>query len=144
VDKYSKLIKQVAFFGIVGAVTLLIDIGVSAACFYIFQLPAYLASGIGFLSGFFFNFPMNRKKVFHHTEHDRFTFQVQVLFYVILCIFNLITTSLLVEVMVNSNILEIQYAKIAVTILIAFWNFLLFKFFIFSKNIDTNNPVSSN
>lgn len=141
-DKYSKLIKQVVFFGVVGVVTLLIDVGVSAACYYILHLPAYLASGVGFLSGFFFNFPMNRKRVFHHSIHDRFQFPTQVTLYIALCLFNLVITSLLVDLMVNSQLVPIQFAKIIVTVLIAVWNFLLFKFFIFSKK-DQPEEASS-
>lgn len=121
-------------FGAVGVITLGIDVGVSTFLYNVTHLPAYLASAIGFLSGFFFNFPMNRKKVFHHSSKDRFSLHAQVGMYVVLCVFNLVVTSLLVEGMVRSGLLEIQYAKIVVTVLIAIWNFLLFKLVIFSKN----------
>lgn len=134
VKKYIPLLKQILLFGIVGVVTLGIDVGISTLSYAIFHFPVYLASGVGFLSGFFFNFPMNRKKVFNHSDTDRFSLRMQVVFYILLCIFNLIVTSLLVDVMVNTNFLPIQYAKIVVTIMIAIWNFILFKAFIFSKN----------
>lgn len=134
IEKIKPLLIQVLIFGVVGVITLGIDIGVSTLLYAVFRLPAYLASGAGFLSGFFFNFPMNRKKVFYHSEADRFSFRIQVLFYVILCILNLVVTSLLVDLMVNTGSLLIQYAKIVVTIMIAIWNFILFKTFIFSKN----------
>jgi putative flippase GtrA len=133
INKYTPHLKQLILFGVVGVITLAIDVGVSAILFYGTHLPAYLSSGIGFLSGFFFNFPMNRKRVFHHSDRDRFQFHTQVVFYITLSLFNLIITSYLVELMVNNNLLPIQYAKIIVTGLIATWNFLLFKFFIFSK-----------
>lgn len=131
--KYIPLAKQAIFFGAVGIATLGIDILVSTFFYSILLFPAYLASGIGFLSGFFFNFPMNRKKVFHHRNDHRFSLRLQVCMYVALSIFNLVITSFLVESMVTANILSIQYAKIVVTILIAIWNFLLFKFLIFSS-----------
>lgn len=131
--KYSSLGIQIAFFLAVGLVTLGIDLTVTTILYNLFHLPAYLASGIGFLSGFFFNFPMNRKRVFKHSEYDRFSLHAQVVMYISLSLFNLFMTSFLVEVIVGSNIYTIGFAKLFVTALIAAWNFLIFKFLIFSK-----------
>lgn len=131
-SNYSKLVKQVVFFGVVGVVTLGIDVGVTAVCFYLLGAPAFLASAIGFLSGFFFNFPMNRKRVFRHSSNDRFGLKAQVVLYAALSVFNLIATSAIVQLLVEMG-LAIQCAKISVTVLIAVWNFCIFKFFIFSK-----------
>lgn len=133
VKKYIPLFKQVILFGIIGVITLGIDVSVSTFLYVIVHFPAYLASAVGFLSGFFFNFPMNRKKVFNHTSADRFSLRTQVVLYISLCVFNLIVTSLLVDLMVGTELLPIQYAKVIVTVMIAVWNFLLFKLFIFSK-----------
>ena len=133
-NKYKATLRQIVYFVVVGSITLGIDVGVSSALFYIAHLPAYLASAIGFCSGFFFNFPMNRKRVFHHSEADRFSLKVQASMYIMLSIFNLGATSLLVELLVTLHIVEIQVAKLLVTALIAIWNFILFKYFIFSKS----------
>lgn len=130
--RYGELIKQIIGFVGVGVVTFLIDIISTTILFYGAHFPAYLASASGFLLGFLFAFPTNRKRVFHHSIHDRYSMKLQVLFYLSLSLFNLIITSAIVEVLVGSEI-EIQIAKILVTALIAMWNFLLFKFFIFSK-----------
>lgn len=134
--KHLPLLKQVLLFGIVGVITLGIDVAVTTSLYNWAHLPAYLASGIGFMSGFFFNFPMNRKKVFNHSESDRFSLHTQITMYILLSVFNLVATSALVEGFVSLDILQIQYAKVAVTAMIAAWNFLLFKFFIFSKRED--------
>ena len=139
IKKHKSLLKQITIFGLIGLVTLGIDIFVSSTLFYVLHLPAFLASGIGFLSGFFFNFPMNRKKVFNHSANDRFDLRTQITFYITLCIFNLITTSILVDVMVNANV-AIQYAKTIVTLIMAAWNFTLFKTIIFSKK-PTEEPA---
>lgn len=130
--KHTPLFKQIALFGIVGVTTLLIDVAVTYACYNFLGLPAYLSSAIGFFSGFVFNFPMNRKRVFHHSSNDRFGLSQQIAMYIALSIFNLIVTSLLVELIVYLGI-DIAVAKIIVTALIAVWNFLLFKFVVFSK-----------
>jgi putative flippase GtrA len=124
---------QIFFFLFVGGITFLIDVSIAAIMYNTIHLTAFLASGIGFLSGFFFNFPMNRKRVFSaHTEYSKFSLHQQVVMYFALCLFNLVTTSYLVEILVNvqGNIVA---AKTAATIMIAIWNFLLFKFYIFSN-----------
>jgi putative flippase GtrA len=134
----KKLVTEVALFLIVGVTSLLIDLVVTTSLYHLLHLPAFLASAIGFLSAFFFNFPMNRKKVFKHTIHDRFGIKVQIAFYAALSVFNLFATSAIVELLVWLGI-DISVTKILVTILIAIWNFLLFKFLIFSKKPAVEN-----
>lgn len=129
----SETLFQFILFGFVGVATLVVDIGVSYITYYVVGVPAYLASGTGFLSGFFVNFPLNRKKVFNHSNRDRFSLRSQVVMYMSLSLFNLVSTSTIVDLLVVNNILYIQYAKIAVTAIMAIWNFILFKFVIFSK-----------
>jgi putative flippase GtrA len=41
-----------------------------------------------------------------------------------------------VDVLVSTNMLEIQWAKIITTVVFAIWNFLVFKLFIFSKKVS--------
>lgn len=129
----KKLITQIVFFGLVGVGSLLIDLGVTLLLFHAVGLSAFLSSAIGFLSAFFFNFPMNRKKVFNHSSDDRFSLRIQAIMYTVLCVFNLVATSLLVELLVTYEVIEIQYAKLLTTAIIAVWNFVIFKFVVFSK-----------
>ena len=132
----KKLVVQIFLFGIVGITTLLVDTLVTSILYYIAHLPAFMASGIGFLSGFCVNFPLNRKQVFNHSEDDRFPLKAQIYLYASLSIFNLIATSVTVDVLVSTNILEIQWAKIVTTVVFAVWNLLVFKLFIFSKKVS--------
>ena len=129
----KKLVIQILLFGVVGVTTLAVDTLVTSILYYIAKLPAFMASGVGFLSGFCVNFPMNRKQVFNHSKDDRFSLKTQIYLYALLSIFNLIATSMMVDVLVKTNILEIQWAKIITTVVFAIWNFLVFKLFIFSK-----------
>ena len=129
----KKLIVQILLFGIVGVTTLAVDTLVTSILYYIAKMPAFMASGIGFLSGFCVNFPMNRTQVFNHSKDDRFSLKTQIYLYALLSVFNLIATSMMVDVLVKTNILEIQWAKIITTVVFAIWNFLVFKLFIFSK-----------
>ena len=131
----KKLIVQIVLFGIVGVTTLAVDTLVTSVLYYMAKMPAFMASGIGFLSGFCVNFPMNRKQVFNHSEDDRFSLKSQICLYALLSFFNLMATSMTVDLLVKMNILEIQWAKIVKTIIFAIWNFLVFKLFIFSKKV---------
>ncbi len=131
-SEHAQLNKQIIFFLFVGGATFFIDFGVTYALFHFLNIHAYIASAAGFLSGFLFNFPMNRKQVFHHSLHDRFSLKTQVIFYATLSLFNLGATSLVVQVIVNWGG-TILLAKVLVTGFIAIWNFLIFKFLIFSK-----------
>lgn len=131
----KKLIVQIVLFGIVGVTTLAVDTLVTSVLYYMAKIPAFMASGIGFLSGFCVNFPMNRKQVFNHSEDDRFSLKSQICLYALLSFFNLMATSMTVDLLVKMNILEIQWAKIVTTIIFAIWNFLVFKLFIFSKKV---------
>ena len=132
----KKFVIQIFLFGIVGVTTLAVDTLVTSILYYIAKMPAFRASGIGFLSGFCVNFPMNRKRVFNHSEDDRFSLKSQICLYALLSFFNLMATSTAVDLLVKMNILEIQWAKIVTTIVFAVWNFLVFKLFIFSKKVS--------
>ena len=134
---------KIFLFLVVGGITLLIDTSISYILYHNIHLPAFLASGIGFLSGFVFNFPVNRKKVFNHSQYDRFSLKIQITLYTLLSLFNLVATSSILATLVNSNVLDIQWAKVVVTAVFAIWNFLVFNLFIFSKNNDKNVEIKN-
>ena len=134
---------KIFLFLVVGGITLLIDTSISYILYHNIHLPAFLASGIGFLSGFVFNFPVNRKKVFNHSQYDRFSLKIQITLYTLLSLFNIVATSSIIATLVNSNVLDIQWAKVVVTAVFAIWNFLVFNLFIFSKNNDKNVEIKN-
>ena len=134
---------KIFLFLVVGGITLLIDTSISYILYHNIHLPAFLASNIGFLSGFVFNFPVNRKKVFNHSQYDRFSLKIQITLYTLLSLFNLVATSSIIATLVNSNVLDIQWAKVVVTAVFAIWNFLVFNLFIFSKNNDKNVEIKN-
>ena len=124
---------QLVFFLAVGVITFIIDISFTSFFYSVAGFPAYVASSIGFLSGFLFSFPVNRRRVFKHTSQDKFSLSAQVALFLSLSLFNLLVTAAMVDVLVNMNIVSIQVAKIGTTGMIAIWNFYIFKTFIFSK-----------
>lgn len=133
-QKHSELIKQVLFFGVVGGVSFLIDLSVTTVLYTYAHFPAYLAGILGFVSSFFFNFPINRKHVFKHSKHDRFSLKTQASLFATLCVINLFATGVFMELLVNQVHLPIAAAKVVVTGTIATWNFCLFKLVIFAKH----------
>jgi putative flippase GtrA len=137
--KHTVLIKQIIYFGLVGLFAFGIDLFITVSAYNVLHFSAYMASGAGFISGLLFNFPMNRKRVFKHAECSRFSLKTQMALYVTLCVINLFATSLLLQIIVSSGWGSIAIAKIIVTILIAIWNFILFKLFIFSRKNRTGD-----
>ncbi len=124
---------QLLFFLAVGVITFIIDVSFTSFFYSVANFPAYIASTIGFLLGFLFSFPVNRKRVFRHTSQDKFSLSVQVALFISLSVLNLVITAALVEILVNTGVVSIQIAKVGTTGLIAIWNFIIFKAVIFSK-----------
>ncbi len=112
----------------------MIDLAVTTYLYKNLHFPAYLAGITGFLSSFFFNFPINRKHVFKHGKNDRFTLKTQTILFISLCVFNILMTGVFMEFLVNVLSVRVGISKVLITGVIAVWNFMLFKLFIFSKS----------
>lgn len=122
--------RQILGYLIVGVLTLVIDVLVTSISFYYLHLQASIASGIGFMSGFFFNFPMNRNRVFRHADDAFFKLPVQIVLFVSYSLFNLVATSLAVEWTVNLGT-NIALAKVLVTAASTIVTFSVLRFGIF-------------
>lgn len=132
-DKYIKLFRQVFLFGVVGVISLLIDITVTTFLYTHLHFPPYLAGSIGFLTAFFFNFPINRKHVFNHKENYRHSIKTQAIGYAALSVFNLLVTAVFMQILVSKLKVKVELAKLLVAAVIAVWNFAIYKFLIFAK-----------
>lgn len=130
----KKNLLQFSLFALVGITTLLIDIFVTTTLYNVFSVAPFIASAVGFCSGFFFNFPVNRHKVFKHSEHDKFSLKIQITLVLVLSTFNLVFTSFVTQILVTHNVLQISIAKVLLTVIIAIWNFFILRFFVFAKN----------
>lgn len=124
---------QLLGFLIVGAVTLLIDVLTTSICFRLLGFPSAVASGCGFMSGFFFNFPVNRKVIFAKAEQTHYVLRLrnQVIGFIILSVANLFISSVIVGELVDLGGTEIEIAKLIVTAAIAVWNFIILRTVIF-------------
>lgn len=126
-------IKQIILFVIVGVISLVIDTSVTWFLYKIVLVPVAIASIVGFFSAFAFNFPVNRKRVFHHTKNDRYVLNTQIALYATLLLFNAGFTAVAADLLVKAGV-GIVATKFLLTALIAIWNFLLFRHVIFSKH----------
>jgi putative flippase GtrA len=104
------------------------------------HLPAGLASAIGFTSGFLVNFIGNRGVVFKTVEGYHFRRRLQIIMYVILVFFNLIFTSVMTEILVSKAGANIIIVKICLGLLVATWNFIIYRKIIFKALKINENP----
>lgn len=133
-QKYKDSAVQMFLFGVVGITSMLIDIVITTFFYRVVSFTPFFASTMGYLSGFLYNFPLNRHKVFRHSDKDKFSLKAQLSMVFVLSFINLVVGSGIVHILVSQDILDISIAKALTTVLIALWNFLIFKFLIFSKN----------
>lgn len=122
--------KQFAAYLGTGLLTTAFDATVTFCLYEFASFSAFFSSAIGFLSGFFIHFPLNRNKVFFSMQGQRFKIKAQILLYILLSVFNLISTSLAVAFLVHLGI-QIVISKFFVAGVFVIWNFAVFKFFIF-------------
>lgn len=132
-SKHRQQLKQLVSFGAIGLGSFALDVAVTTALYDYLHFSPGLAASVGFLSAFFFNFPLNRKHVFSHSQNDRFVLRVQVILYATLSTFNLVMTGVAMQFAVKHAHVQIGVARIVVVGVIAIWNFFILKFLIFSK-----------
>jgi putative flippase GtrA len=126
-------LKQLVSYGIVGLASFCIDVSLTTAAYDVLRVSPFAAGVVGFVAGFLFGFPVNRKHVFDHTKHDKYSLRTQVTAYAGLCGANLLITGTLTQLLVEDARLRIFVAKVCVTALIAVWNFFILKYLVFSK-----------
>ena len=127
------LLKQIVRFLVVGIITFLIDLFVTYTSYYLLNYEyAGFCSALGFISGFIFNYTVNKKYVFTISGNRRFSTQHQIVMFAGLAIFNLIISSVMVGYFVDHLLFNIIICKVVMTALIATWNFILLKKVIFS------------
>jgi len=122
---------QFVRFLFVGTMTLLFDAFVTTILYRLVQLAPGLSSAIGFVSGFAINFFGNRGIVFKSSNNFLLSKKMQILSYIALVLFNLSTSSLLIEFLVSRFDMNITILKIVFGAIIALWNFIIYKVFIF-------------
>ncbi|BDR53604.1 sugar translocase [Bombiscardovia nodaiensis] len=131
-----KLIQQLAKFGVVGVIAFIIDIGVMNLIIH-FHVSNIIASTVSFLVSLAFNYLASMKYVFTHRD-DMARWMEVVVFFVSSAIglgINEVViwlgTSMLpanaISTMHAKYVLYSNGAKIAATVIVAIWNFIIRK-----------------
>lgn len=98
------------------------------ALFYIFSIGAIMANAASFLMGLVTSFLLNKTWVFKGSHHK--STSTQLAMYVILALINLIITSIAIDYLIEVGAAAFL-AKILLIIVVAGWNFIILKNFIF-------------
>ncbi len=94
--------------------------------FYFIDISLTAASVVSFLIGFAVSYLLNRLWVFN----SRMQAKRQLILYSLLAIFNVIIST--IGLILLSKIIEPAITKIIMVIMIAVWNYFIYKYFIFS------------
>ncbi len=128
----NKLIEQRLFhYAISGGTAFTIEYGSFLIFYYEFHLSAVLANTISFSLGLVTSFLLNRFWVFAHDKQKKKMVH-QMSLYLVTGLFNLIITDIMIHFIVKAGV-PAFIAKILLVIIVAFWNFFIFKRIIFMQ-----------
>lgn len=117
---------------ITGGLAFTADYILLLACYYVFLLPLWLATTLGYLGGLCVSFLVNRTWVFgEHGKQRKMTRQL--VEYVLLLLFNYVFTVFAIRIFDSLGVSP-AISKIVVTAMIAGWNYIIFNKVIFSQD----------
>jgi putative flippase GtrA len=108
------------------------DYFVLVISYYILNLPLWLSTSLGYFTGFAISFTINRRWVFGGKQRE---IRRQVPEYFTLVVFNYIFTVVSLGFLNNRGITP-GISKLLVMILIMCWNYVLFRWVIFTNKPD--------
>ena len=114
----------------VGTTLFFIDFASTLIVYYIFNLDAGYASATGFCVSFVIGFMLNKRLVFRHSNSSKFKIKTQVSLYLLLAFINLLISAFAVDTSVAAGA-PIEVSKVATTIIIACWNYIILGRYIF-------------
>ncbi len=126
--------KRLAHYVISGATAFTIEYGSFLILYYSLHVHAVVANTISFSLGLLTSFLLNRLWVFGQSEHNM---QVtnQLSLYLITGLINLLITDVAIHFLVRAGI-PAFLDKVGLVILVACWNFIIFKKIIFAHKKD--------
>jgi len=120
-------------FAISGGTALFADYGSFLLLYYIFHFPLLLGNTIGFVLGFIVSFTFQRNWTFKSNGSYRFKTHQQLMLYLALTVVNLAISNLVIFVLNKKLFVAAVIAKLITVAIIAGWNFIIFKLFIFKE-----------
>lgn len=133
------ILHRLPHYVVAGVVTLAVEYGAFLGLFYILKLSAVLANTISFVAALAVNFLLNRQWVFRGGVARR-TWQKQTAFYLGLALLNLTITNTGLYYLLQLS-LPAFAVKLLFVCLVASWNFVIFKKFIFTKSMSANKHI---
>lgn len=136
----KKLINQntVIKYLLTGGLTFAVDYLVLVICYYVFSLPLWVATSLGYLGGLCVSFYVNRTWVFGARGKQR-KMTRQLVEYVSLLLFNYVFTVFAIRLLDNLGVPP-AISKIVITATIAGWNYLVYNKVIFAHDKDYPTP----
>lgn len=136
----KKLINQntVIKYLLTGGITFAVDYLVLLTGYYVFSLPLWVATTLGYLGGLCVSFFINRAWVFGERGMQR-KMTRQLVEYILLLLFNYMFTVLAIRLLDNLGVSP-AISKIFVTAMIAGWNYLIYNKVIFSHDKGNLTP----
>ena len=110
----------------VGGTSFLVDFGLLYVFHELIGIRLWISTGIAFLASFFFNFTFQKVFAFSSTAHRGWS----LVKYIALVIFNTVATIGIVAVLYTY--IGWELAKVISTILTTVWNYLAYRFVVFS------------
>lgn len=123
--------KRIIHYGISGFSAFIIEYGSFLILYYALKLPVVLSNTLSFILGLITSFTLNKNWVFGHTVHTR-TFYNQFLVYLSVAVVNLMVTNLAIHIL--AKYIPAFVAKILLVLIVACWNFVIFKKIIFKSD----------
>jgi putative flippase GtrA len=122
--------KRLIHYVIAGGAAFTIEYGSFLILYYHFHVAAVTANTVSFILGLITSFMLNRLWVFgHKKQHRRVAHQISL--YLMIAGINLIITDVVIHFLVQAKI-PAFIAKILLVILVACWNFVIFRKIIFT------------
>ncbi|MBP6917160.1 GtrA family protein [Candidatus Saccharibacteria bacterium] len=130
----QKLINQntVIKYILTGGLAFVIDYLLLLASYYVFSLPLWLATTLGYVGGLCVSFFVNRTWVFGDIGKKR-KMTRQFVEYILLLLFNYLFTVSGIRLLDSMGIAPAS-SKIAITAMIVIWNYFIFNNIIFAKD----------
>lgn len=115
-----------------GGLTFAVDYLLLLTCYYVFSLPLWVATTIGYLGGLCTSFSINRTWVFGERGKQR-KMTRQLVEYILLLLFNYMFTVFAVRSLDSLGVSP-AISKIVITAMIAGWNYIIFNKVIFAHD----------
>lgn len=121
----------------VGGSSFLIDFGLLYLFHEVFGVRLWISTGIAFLASFFFNFTFQKIFAFSSKSHKGWS----LVKYIALVLFNTVATIGIVAVLYT--FIGWELAKVVATLLTTIWNYLAYRFIVFTDKPLSRRKVNS-